>query len=328
MLIDLSRIFKRPWPPEFFWQNCPCCEACPAPATCDEGACVAFGTVEDCSYCATAPWRYKINFGVSPCFDCCPNASGQHTVCWDSSCTWKSKTFACGGDTYRWQLVIGATSTVSLVRTAGSGTLINVEYQKTSAWGCLCENSMDLQSSSNCDDARDGVCIAPVDLDLTTCSHCPDSIIAKCWEVVIAGVTDDACSECDTFYNGTFSLAKGGYSFPGPFGGTVCLDDGCCFLHSKGGFVCGETAPIFTTTMALRHTSTDGGRWEFAVYLTDTAVGSLDLFLLYALSDVSFDCLGANTLTFVSGEPVRCHYPATVTIQPVECPDTLAAECP
>lgn len=287
--------------------GCGCCEdeGCP-PAECPE-ECIDFGAVDDCTYCGgDAPWRYSIDFGASPpCFTCCPNAAGVHIVCWSTDCTWVSREFSCSADTYRWELEIqNGEATLSLVRTAGSGTLIEVEYLRGDTFDCLCINPMTLDSSANCDDARPLVCVEPI-FETDSCANCDEgNQAAECWELVLAGITDRVCTDCELL-NTTYVLTRvaGG-------GGDSCI-------WEAEANVCGVVNDMLFTI-----TASAGMRLEIF-----NTVGALIVRWSTSVAD-PINCADANVLTFETAG-LQCRtYPATVTLVPIDCPDSVADDCP
>lgn len=301
--------------PYLFTPGCPCCDPCPAP-DCDEGDCIDYGEIVDCPFSANAPRRYLIDFGASPCFDCCANASGEQTVCWDSGCTWKSIAFTCGSDTYQWVLVVGSTSTLSLTRTAGSGTLISVEYTRTDAWDGLCKNAMGLDSSDNCDDARSGVCAEP-QLDTENCLTCSNAEMPLCWEVVLAGFSDaltaakgSLCTSCDCF-NGTFPIEMHQL-----FSGLTLI--GCTGTYNDGCVKIILTFSVSTVTVQVSKPGAPacGGSWAWS--RTSPSSCSAPITLTYF-----------SRLDNVCWPPVDAFFrPDPITIQPLDCPSSVAANCP
>lgn len=270
-------------------------------ARCGESAgscsdCGPYGAVESCTECTESPTEYTLS---TSCFTCCANAQTA-TLTYVSGCTWQSPEFTCGTDNYRWVLVIGTTTTLSLERTAGSGALIEAEYEKTTAWDCLCENVVDLVSFENCSDPAMKLCIAPeFDLSTGSCVTRP-----RCWEVVITGFSNGTCLHCDEF-NGTWLFELGS----NPLGG----GNECSSQINSEVIPCGLQTE-YGMTFSLTSGGAGGAALTFykiggAIELSYSATGFLSE---YTMSK-------SGTLSNI-GNPAFCTEPATIVAEAVDCP--------
>lgn len=271
----------------------PCNPCNPCGGRCNEDECHGFGVVETCVECVEVPQIFAIEMGV---LDCCVNASGRHELDYTSSCDWESGTFTCGVDTYKWTLTISTstTSTLSLVRTAGSGSLITLNYERATPWECLCFNLVAKTiDSDECEGSPNTVCVEPI-LDCPPC----ETGIAECWELVVAGVVDGTCSgpgsDC-SIVNGVFKLRPRSPFF------------GCVFVDSD----VGNVAICDLSASPPWNISFPGGSHVF--------LGSYDS-VLYKIAVGDFDCNGPNIFTRIDPGFGRCTgHPSTLTIEPVDC---------
>lgn len=125
------------------------------------------------------------------------------------------------------------------------------------------------------------------------------------WSLVVAGVTNNTCSECNS-YNGTFTLAFFGTDNSG-FGVE-------CIWHAGAINVCNPGGP-------------ENYIWHLQCYrefgyfeLSPVMLGSPGSTQapVYRKSIASWNCLGANTLTLVTYDDTNCaNWPATLTVTPV-----------
>ncbi len=157
------------------------------------------------------------------------------------------------------------------------------------------------------------------------CSQCGDPGIATCWEVAVAGVTDNTCSECDEEFNGTFTLWHAATHYP-----SLNTRGGCEYINPWEG-----TPPCFLPSGSSQHRiwmnnslgisppgtcpSGGSGRW-WIVFGNGLAT--------YVSPDYGFQSGGFGTecdiqeVTFT-----RCHttatcatWPTTITITAIPCP--------
>lgn len=134
--------------------------------------------------------------------------------------------------------------------------------------------------------------------DCTSPTNCTGGTgLAECYELVVAGVTDDGCADCDENYNGTFLLIKESTP-PVPY---VCswatVEEAPCGaiagtpLYRMG--VLGNTLQLFADQV--------GAEFEGAVPLGN--------------------CCRPVDLPFKADVVGDCdNWPATVTVEPMACP--------
>lgn len=125
----------------------------------------------------------------------------------------------------------------------------------------------------------------------------PCSNLADCWELVVAGVTDDDCTGCSTAeaFNGTFVLDF----FQG--GPSCVISD----LTLVDGLQSGTPCTTVDGRWSLSYSSFDGW-WELKWNT-----------IKYRLDEEEFDCNGPNTFSFATTEGnTACTFPSTLTIEP------------
>lgn len=106
------------------------------------------------------------------------------------------------------------------------------------------------------------------------------------WKVTLSGITDDSCSDCET-WNRQYTL-----TFV-PVMGNVCLWEETVSLG------CSVTKAQFSII---------GGTAQFSLHTTVAIVS-------WSLS-VDVDCFGPNVLTFDSDLGQCQNHPATITVSP------------
>lgn len=150
-------------------------------------------------------------------------------------------------------------------------------------------------------------CAAAASISTQSCDGCTSGTPALCYELAVAGVTNDGCSEA-TEWNGTFTL--------GPVSGapSACL---WTAEAADGSTPCGTGC---TASHVLAWTLQFGGGSLFLqavrcngagpTYSTDPAT--------YLLS--SPDCDGNITLSLSTNGSDGADWPSTLTLVPVACP--------
>jgi len=124
------------------------------------------------------------------------------------------------------------------------------------------------------------------------CAECPDGM-SVCWELTVAGITNDVCAECDEM-NGTFILS---------------WVSGCIFESPNEGALeaCMGSSAI---------------RWSFVInvfgQLTLSANGGIATYATAGGGDVN--CNDTNEVPFISSSTACQNWPATLTLEPIACP--------
>lgn len=134
---------------------------------------------------------------------------------------------------------------------------------------------------------------------------CPDDTF-KCWEIVIAGVTDGTCSDCNENYNGTWTLV---------------WQSNCAWtavINSSS--VCGSTAPAAIQMNRGGLTpGTCSGTQPGSVVVNGPAFGGA--MATWELTDIgNFNCEGDNEYTLCSSRGECATWPTTITATPAVCP--------
>lgn len=140
----------------------------------------------------------------------------------------------------------------------------------------------------NCED-----CPCGDDLETEECLDCPDGELAKCWDLAVAGVTGSG--EC-SLANGTWVLIPGA--------GTP--NTTCCRTVATG-----LSGGAFWQWSLCYASATD--LWLLNFHAGSTTRAS------YRLDANLFDCLGSNTLPFVTSTGCG-NWPESLTVDPVDCP--------
>lgn len=147
------------------------------------------------------------------------------------------------------------------------------------------------------------------------CLGCPEGMV-KCWELTVAGITDNLCTLCDNA-NGTFILEYVGFcSFWSPTFSAQFISSGDCF-----------TSTSYRWDLTYFSGGLGGTRWLIrlvggSVLATWTSAVTFD-----GTPPPGWNCKGSNTLDFVSTaapgisapNPACTNYPATLTITPAFC---------
>jgi len=135
--------------------------------------------------------------------------------------------------------------------------------------------------------------------NITTCIECLSGI-SKCWEIVVAGVSNVSCLNCGN-YNGTIKLTYiDSCRWLGP------NTDGCV----DAGTFC-SFALLDNPLWLMNYNVTVSGKW---------ALGAAQNIATYELT--SGDPCNNDTLTFsLTNNPGNCcsGLPATITATPISC---------
>lgn len=123
------------------------------------------------------------------------------------------------------------------------------------------------------------------------CDNCPDGM-SKCWELVVAGVTDNDCLSCDEF-NGTHVLIHSG-------------SNNCVFTTLETDS-CGGSGALWSLTLDANPPRLLSGLFF------GTSHSRYDL-------SGTFDCNGSNTFDLVGNTSDCQNWPPSLTIEPVACP--------
>ena len=147
----LSKLFHLPWPPEFFWPECPCCGI-----TCSE-----------CTDLAPSVWKITVS-GITngDCSTCSVfNGTDIQLPDFGIDCTWasepaQSSCFSPPGTGELW--VLNTTFGVEWVLTAQGNPTIGRWTRSLASFDCLGSNVMTLASSSSqCNNLPSTITIAP-----------------------------------------------------------------------------------------------------------------------------------------------------------------------
>ena len=154
---------------------------------------------------------------------------------------------------------------------------------------CPCDGSASLSTSiaPGCDDA------------------CPDGV-AECFELTVAGVTDNACTFGDcTPWNGTFVLVG-----RPRIGGEICLHD------TDDGDV-GNVS-----VLPLPCVGSASGTWQLVkgVILWQLEAVAGTTHARYEIPGNVFDCHGSTEFALVFDDTTCTNWPSTLTLQAVACP--------
>lgn len=158
--------------------------------------------------------------------------------------------------------------------------------------GCCCENDYETSytpipdAPDECEETENNTC----------CQQCPDGA-ARCWELILAGVTNGTCSLCGG-YNRAYILEKVGSN---PLANCQWRINLTCPCNAPT--ICG-------INMLEDTTNTD----YMAITISDGVFG----ITRYRLLKTEFDCNGPNTFTRVTTQPA-CSFPTTLTIEPIAC---------
>lgn len=138
----------------------------------------------------------------------------------------------------------------------------------------------------------------------------PCETMSECWEMTVAGVTDNTCTLCTNF-NGTFTLRRQ----------ESCSD---CRFTSDESFNSQRKNAFSVCTLAgikwmMERLPSDLTKWHLSI-TSATSICNASTYPLYTLDNASFDCEGPNTFTFVSASSNECNWPATITVEPITCP--------
>lgn len=167
------------------------------------------------------------------------------------------------------------------------------------------------------------------DFDHQGCFLC-ETGMSKCWEVAIAGATNDTCSECDD-YNGTRILVPD----------LIIGQSACLFMQHVGGcgVPCGQVDPPAVLPqyimMGAYHlfVGIDGftgdceaafpqepppddlARWAIVIGDLCDPVGSIAVWAIQRLN-----CFGENEFGLCYQRDSCANWPTTITATPIGCP--------
>lgn len=136
--------------------------------------------------------------------------------------------------------------------------------------------------------------------------------MADCWEITVAGITDNSCTNC-TNWNGTFTLTRR--------------------FSSSGQIVCpvssGAGGELSYERWAGFCVSGSDGYWNFyynsfsSEWILEPAYSGSSMQPAggqYSLAGASFTCNDANDLSLAASGTACQMFPSTITVTPVSCP--------
>lgn len=139
-------------------------------------------------------------------------------------------------------------------------------------------------------------------MEFVTCANCSGGAdFSRCWELVVAGVADNTCTNC-TNVNGTFTLD------------TVVPQCNATSLSSP-------SIEYYHTGLASCFSATSN--WVLGVGSTNTTlvIGPSSFRLaIYQIATSSFDCEAENTISKSSNSVACTSWPSTLTVTPIACP--------
>lgn len=133
-----------------------------------------------------------------------------------------------------------------------------------------------------------------------TITSCAGGVeIAECWEVVIAGVTDNNCTDCDENLNGVFLLDN-------PNNNNFFT---CTFTYDFSPAWCLGNGTTITLTYSTLQTN--------VTLSMPTAFGGP--IINYEIARSSFNELGSNVMSLNTSSTACSDLPSTVTVSPASC---------
>lgn len=167
--------------------------------------------------------------------------------------------------------------------------------------GCCCENEYELSYTDIGD--VDPACVPTA--DIVCCStDCPGTAGgARCFELVVAGVTNGVCTHCNG-YDGTFILEITSGPFASSCIWTAVITNAC-------------NSPTLTA-YGMRRDTLDSSFMSITLSAFSAEGPVLGVQVRYRIPFADFDCNGPNTFTLTS-QSTGCSWPATITIEPIAC---------
>ncbi len=138
------------------------------------------------------------------------------------------------------------------------------------------------------------------------CDECSGTNPPRCWELVVGGVTDNDCDQCNEDINGTFILKNDGiFNNCNTFGGNCAW----CTDEKEN---CGEgTADRFNLTFG-------GGTTTLVIFARTNTIDPASA--TYRQDPLPFNCNQSITLELISSTSDCSNFPSQLTIEPINCP--------